>query len=311
MLGERLVSSRRTLVLIVALALGGLAAFGIYSYVGGLEEQAYGKAERVEVWVVTNPIAKGTSAEAALTQGMIGKKLVPVDVRPTTFISDPTVDLVGLVAVTDLPVNAIIVNGNFVAPSVATTGITNRLEEENLVTFTLSVDQVRGVAGMLSPGDDVNVIVTRSIEMRDGTSTVQGEDGAVSESQAAAFPSGVIEAGPGGVGVQIEGVPYTNVARMLYQKVKILAIGTQLAPDLGDREAESVNQVAALGLITLAVPPEAVLRLASVDPSAIYLSLVPKSYEPTPLLPIDPTEVLPGEDIARLTPYPATEPAAQ
>lgn len=297
-------SSRRTLILIVAVVVGALAAFGLYNYVDGLEEQAYERAERVEVWVVSEPIPKGTSADIAISQQLISKRMIPVDFRPTSFISDPTGELSGLVAVTDLAVNAIVVEGNFVAPSVATTGITNRLEEDGLVTFTLSVDQVRGVAGMLSPGDDVNIMVTRPFELQGGT----GPDGAPAPAQ---VPSGGIAAGPGGVGAQMEGVPYPNVARMLYQKVRILAIGTELAPDLGERDTEAVQQVSALGLVTLAVPPESALRLASTDPNTIYLSLVPKSYEPKAMAPIDPTEVLPGEDPARLTPYPAAEAPAQ
>ena len=293
--------SRRTLVLIVAVVVGALAAFGLYNYVGGLEDQAYQNAERVEVWAVAEPIPKGTSAEVAIGQQLIAKRMVPVDVRPTTYVSDP-VELTGLVAVTDLAPNSILVDGNFVAPSVATTGITNRLEEEGLVTFTLSVDQVRGVAGMLTPGDDVNVMVTRPV-------TIQGGDGG--DAASVVVPSGAIDAANGGIGVQMQGVPYTNSARMLYQKVRVLAIGTELAPDLGDKDEEKVAEVSAQGLVTLAVTPEAALRLASVDPNAIYLSLVPKSYEPAPLLPIDPTEVLPGEDQGRLTPYPASAPAAQ
>jgi Flp pilus assembly protein CpaB len=291
------VRSRRTLILIVAVVVGALAAFGIYNYVGGLEEQAYDKAERVEVWVVAESIPKGTSAEMAMAQQLIAKRMIPVDFRPATYVSDPTVELTDLVAVTDLPVNSILVDGNFVAPSVATTGITNRLEESDLVTFTLSVDQVRGVAGMLSPGDDVNVMITRPMTLQNANAAEGGGEVAV--------PSGAIPPGPGGVGVQMEGVPYPNTARMLYQKVRVLAIGQQLAPDLGEADADAVEQVSALGLITLAVPPEAAMRLASIDPNSIYLSLVPKSYQPTPLLPIDPTEILPGEDPAQLTPYPA------
>lgn len=290
--------SRRTLILIAAVVVGALAAFGLYTYVGGLEEQAYDNAERVEVWAVAQPIPKGTPAQLALAQELITKRMIPVDFRPPTFVSDPSVELTDLVAVTDLPVNSILVAGNFVPPSVATTGITNRLEEQDLVTFTLSVDQVRGVAGMLSPGDDVNVMITRPV-------TMQGGGGA------AVVPSGAIQPGPGGVGAQMEGVPYPNSARMLYQKVRVLAIGTELAPDLGEQDAAAVDQVSAVGLITLAVPPEAAMRLASIDANSIYLSLVPKSYEPRALLPIDPTEVLPGEDPTRLTPYPADTAAAQ
>lgn len=260
------------MILIVAVVVGALAALGLYQYVGGVEDRAYANAERVEVWMVADAIPKGTSAEVALAQQLITKQLVPADVRPTTFISDPSVELSGLMAVTDLPVNAILVEGNFVAPSRAITGITNRLEEQDLVTYTLSVDEVRGVAGMLSPGDDVNIMVTQPIEA--------------------------------------PGLPYAHSARMLYQKVRVLAIGTQLAPDLGEAGADAVEQVSGAGLVTLAVPPEAALRLAAVDAGSLYLSLVPKSYEPAPVLPIDPAEVLPGEDPRRLTPYPAGSPIA-
>jgi Flp pilus assembly protein CpaB len=297
------VRSRRTLILIVAVVVGAVAAFGIYSYVGSLEEQAYDRAERVEVWVVAEHIPKGTSAQVALAQQLIAKRMIPVDFRPVTYVADPATELTDLVAVVDLPLNSIVVQGSFVAPSVATTGLANRLEEEGLVTFTLSVDQVRGVAGMLTPGDDVNLMITRPMTLHDPAGAEAAGEVAV--------PSGAIRPGAGGVGVQMEGVPYANSARMLYQKVRVLAIGTQLAPDLGERDAAAVEQVSALGLVTLAVPPDAALRLASIDPTSLYLSLVPKSYEPMPLLPIDPTEILPGEDPARLTPYPPVTADAQ
>jgi Flp pilus assembly protein CpaB len=295
------VSSRRTIILIVAIVLGALAAFGLYNYVSGLEDAAYDRAQRVDVWVVSTAIPRGTSAEVAMSQGFIEKRKVPQDVRPSTFIQDPDSELTGLVAVTDLPVNAIIVQGNFVAPSVAVTGIANRLEEEQLVTFTMSVDQVRGVAGMLSPGDQVNIMVAVPIEQGE-----EGTDEAGNPLTQQAVPSAVIAPGVGGIGGSVGGLPYANVTRMVYQKVRILAIGNQLAPDLGQQETEAAQAVSALGLVTFAVPPEAAMRLAMLDPNLIYLSLVPKSYEPVPLLPIDPTEVLPGEDAGRLTPYPQT-----
>lgn len=298
-------SSRRTLILIIAVVVGALAAFGLYSYVGSLEDQAYNEAELVDVWVVDQPIPKGTSAEVAIGQDLIAKQKVPANVRPSTFIQDPQAELPGLVAIADLPVNAVLVQGNFVAPSVATTGITNRLEEEGLVTFTMSVDQVRGVAGMLSPGDEVNIMVTIPIEEAEG----EGTDAEGNPVEEAPVPSAVIEPGVGGVGGAVEGLPYTNVTRMLYQKVRILAIGNQLAPDLGEQDAEAAQAAAALGLVTLAVPPDAAMRLASADPNSLYLSLIPKSYVPVPLPPIDPTEILPGEDQDRLTPYPQAAPA--
>jgi Flp pilus assembly protein CpaB len=298
------VSSRRTLILIAAVVVGGLAAVGLYTYVNSLETEAYGRAELVDVWVVDQTVPKGTTAEVALGQGLLVQRKMPANLRPVTAVIDPYSELSGLVAVTDLPIDAPVVGGYFVAPAVAATGITNRLEEEGLVTFTLSVDDVRGVAGMLAPGDEVNIMVTIPIAAADEPAA--DEEGAA---PTRSIPSLQVAPQDGGVGGELtDRLPYTRLTRMVYQKVKILAIGNQLAPDLGEGDVEAAQQAASAGVITLAVTPEAAMRLAALDPSEIYLSLVPKSYEPQPLPPFDPSEFLPGETEGRLTPYPAVTP---
>ena len=51
-------SSRRTLILIVAILIGGIASFALFRYVNKVEDKAYGNARRVEVYVVKQDIPK-------------------------------------------------------------------------------------------------------------------------------------------------------------------------------------------------------------------------------------------------------------
>ena len=56
------------------------------------------------------------------------------------------------------------------------------------------------------------------------------------------------------------------------------------------------------------VPADAAQRLVSVDPARIYLTLIPKTWTPTPIPALPASELvdgpaLPGENAAQLTPY--------
>ncbi len=276
-------NSRRTIILIVAVVVGAIASFGLLNYVRGLESEAQKDAELAEVWVVNQPIPRGTPGETAITGDFIVKQQVPVQFIPSTAITDPTVELAKLVAVTDLAPNSTLVAGNFVTPGVITTGITDRLEEKGMVSFTLSLDQVRGAAYMIQPGDFVNILQVAPI-----VEETTDENGAVIEGAPAA---------PADLG------PYTQEARYVYQKVEVLAIDKSLPADLGEAAPEEGAAAGNLGMITLAVPPEAVQVLLAVGPEDFYLSLVPSTYVPKVLPKPTFDLTLPGEVEGKLTPY--------
>jgi Flp pilus assembly protein CpaB len=274
-------------ILIVAVVVGAIASFGLLNYIRNVEGTVYENAEPETIWVVRRPIAKGTTAEQAINQSLIAQAEIPTDFKPATAIVDPETELAGLVAVTDLPANAPLVTGNFVAPSVVNTGITDRLEERDLVTVTFSVDQVKGAAYLVEPGDLVNLLSVKPLaEAEQAAPTVEG-------------------AVPNPTGQALDTVStYDYLTRYIYQRAEVLAVDKSLTPDLGESATDAEGVPRNGGLITLAVPPEAVQVILSVGVENIYLSLLPPNYEAVELPPIDYLDsILPGEDLAELTPY--------
>lgn len=267
-------SSRRTLILIAALVVGAIAAFSLYTYVGGIEDRANDNAERVTIFKIVQDIPKGTFGDEAFAQGLIEEDVIAKEYRPATAIANPA-QIDGLVAISDLPANQVVVSNQFVSQAESLSTFSSLLKN-NEVAISISIDQVRGVAGLLVPGDFVNMLVT-------GTTAAAG---------------GTAE---GGADV------FTQPARYLFQKVQILAVGQtrKLAPGESAATNPDGTPVAtgSSGLLTFALPALAAQQIASVSAGSFYLTLVPKDYQPTPLAPLDINASLPGEAADRLTPY--------
>lgn len=268
------------MILIAAIAVGLLAAFLVFNYVQGAEDRAQGDAQRVDVLVVRDQIPRGLSATQAREQNLIEQDQIPREFLPPTAIRNID-EIDGKVALNNLAPNQVLVDGMFVDPSDAAVGFSELLEDD-LTAITVSVDQVRGVAGLLVPGDEVNLMVTAA----------GAEEGA--------------EGGAEGVADRL-----SQDARMLYEKVRILAVGSQAAAQPGENlaegeggEAQAAGAAGNTGLITFAVPIDAAQLIASVPPGQLYLTLVPEAYEPAALPPLDlGGTTLPGEDSTQITPY--------
>ncbi len=149
--------SRRTVILIAAVLIGAIAAYALYNYVNGVEDRAYDNAKRVQVFVVKQPIAKGTPGDQAIGDKLVQSGQIPQEFRPATAITDTAV-LTGKVALTDLVPGQVVVDGMFVDQATAFVTFSERIPVDQ-VAVTVSVDQVRGVAGLLVPGDKVNLMV--------------------------------------------------------------------------------------------------------------------------------------------------------
>lgn len=268
-------SSRRTLILIAAALVGAIAAYALFTYVGSIEDEANDNAERVRIFKIVGDIPKGTFGDEAFAQGLIEEGVIAREFRPATAITDPG-QIDGLVAISDLPANQVVISNQFVSQAESLSTFSSLLNN-NEVAITVSVDQVRGVAGLLVPGDFVNLLIL-----------VENVD---------------LEGQP----VEVGDTVFDTPARYLYQKVQILAIGQTRRLEPGETAATNPDGTpvtsTASGLVTFAVPAAAAQQIASVGADGIYLTLVPRDYQPEVLPPVDPQAALPGEDPAQLTPY--------
>lgn len=271
-------SSRRTLILIAAVLVGAIAAYALYTYVGGIEDEANDNAERVTIFKIVQDIPKGTFGDEAFAQGLIEEDVIAREYRPATAITDPA-QIDGLVAISDLPANQVVVSNQFVSQAESLSTFSSLLKN-NEVAVSVSIDQVRGVAGLLVPGDFVNILVTASA----------AEDAPAAPADA-----------QGSTDV------FTAPARYLFQKVQILAIGQSRKLEPGETAATNADgtpvSTTASGLLTFALPALAAQQIASVEAGAFYLTLVPKDYQPVPLPALDVNAPLPGETADQLTPY--------
>lgn len=298
-------NSRRTVILIVAVVAGAIAALGLMNYVRNVESSAGDAGAISQIWVVKAPIPKGTPAETAIDQQLIGQEDVAEGLVAPTAVIDPAVELAGLVAVVDLDVNMPLVSGFFASPSVVKTGVADRLEERGLVTVTFNVDQARGVGYLIEPGDHVNILAERPWS----TPFYEQEPPVDVTAEARAELGGVLSESNTTRPILTD--VYTMNVRYVYQAAEVLAVGNSLVPDVGQNPAGAEEQaVQDRGLITLAVPPEAAQTILAVGRDNLYLSLVPVDYEPRAIQPQDPTrQVLPGEKTGTLTPYAEAEAA--
>ena len=152
------------MILIVAVAVAAVAAVVTYGWLNGVQDRAYDDAKLVRVFKVTKDIEKGTAGEQAIQSEAIQSDRAPQEFRPANALTDVNV-IRGRVALTKLSAGQILVDGMFVDPRVAQVTAAQRIPAGQ-VAVTVSVDQVRGVAGLLVPGDKVDIMVANGPNMQ-------------------------------------------------------------------------------------------------------------------------------------------------
>ncbi|MEZ5343410.1 MAG: hypothetical protein R2706_18830 [Acidimicrobiales bacterium] len=234
------------IILLVAVLAGAMASFAIYTYVGNVKTEAAQGSQMVDVWRNRRD-SQGNPSRRSDPAWVHRAEKVEISSRPLTAIDDPSVEILGLVAVIDIPANVPLVEGLFVEPGVVATGITDRLEERGLVTVTINVDQVNGVANFIEPGDRVQ----HHLRSASGKRLVQPQLRRVRRADGAAVPVDSASSGTEVVGT----APFNN--GYVYQYVEVLAVGKNLTDDLGtvttNPDGTPVQQ-ADSGLITMARP---------------------------------------------------------
>jgi pilus assembly protein CpaB len=123
-----------------------------------VQDRAYNNAKLVKVYRVDKDIKKGLPGEQAIDQEYVKSGDIPQQYRPTTALTDINA-IRGKVALNDLSAGQIVVDGMFVEPRAATVSFAQRIPPGQ-VAVTIQVDSIRGVAGLIVPGDQVNIMAS-------------------------------------------------------------------------------------------------------------------------------------------------------
>ncbi len=232
--------SRRTIALVISVALAAVATIAIFSYVQSLEDRALEDAEPVEVFVAKDVIPVGTSADSAITQGLFEQTTVPQRVRPLDAIASLE-EIRGRVAGVTIQQGEQILASRFVAPGQQGGGLTI---PSNRVAMSIEVDIPPGVANFVRVGDRISAIAHLSV--------------------------------PRGAGADAE---EESRSQFVVQNMEVLAVGRRVITTTEEGQEESTQQTQNRILMTIAVTPAQAERMAfSINEGGLYLTLLPEDF---------------------------------
>ena len=143
-------SARRTLILIVALAVGTVAAVSSVLYLNSVQSRANGNAKLVRVYKVASAIPKGTTGDVAIGRNLIVASSIPQKFFPQTAVTD-LVEIKGKVAPLDLAPGQILVDNQFVEPSVAHTSFSTTNVPSGQVATPAAIEQLPAGPDTITP----------------------------------------------------------------------------------------------------------------------------------------------------------------
>jgi Flp pilus assembly protein CpaB len=265
-------------ILVAAIVIAAVAGFATVRYLQTVQDRANKGAKLDTVFEIKKPIAKGTTGQKALDDKAIATTKIQHKFRPDTALTD-TKGITQLVALYDLPAHQVLVDGLFVKPSVAQVTFAQNVHK-GMVAVTVAIGGIQAVGNNLVPGDLVDMMVSiNSVPLPGTPSLIAGA--AVTEKN-------------------------TN-ERLLYQNVRILAIGSQLAPTAGSTQAATPGG----GEITFEVPAlaaEKIVLAAANSTNGIYLLLVNQQNQAVAIPPADAGNLLKGPLVACLDTGPTVAP---
>lgn len=242
-------SARRTLIIVIAIALGVVAAVATVLYVNSVQSRANHNAKLVAVYQVARDIPRNTTGDTAIAAGLVKTGKIPKAFYPATAVTNINA-IKGKVASATIPAGAVLVDGQFVDQKTAQANFSATNIPAGQVAVSISVDSLHAVGGLIVPGDKVDLM----------------------EFGGAALPANATPA-------QTAAAENNRFAHFFYQNVSVVAIGAAVAPTPGSTTA-ATNPGSSV--YTLAVPADAAERilLAANANLGLTLALVPPDNQP-------------------------------
>ena len=146
----------KILILIVALALAGVAAVLAVGYLNSARTSIASESEPIEVLVAQDNVPRGLSIEELMQRGLVKIEQVPRRFVAADAVSSARI-VEGQVLAVPLSAGEQLTKTRFQFPSQAGLAYT---VPNGLIALTVPVDDVTGVAGLVKPGDSVVLLAT-------------------------------------------------------------------------------------------------------------------------------------------------------
>jgi len=229
----------RFLMIVVAIMLGLVAAYGVAVYVKGLKSKVQDEQKLVKVLVAQENISAGVAFRDITKKDMASFKGIPNKYRVYGAITSPD-HIDGQVLAVSVNKGEQLTADKFKFNSQA--GLSFAISK-NQVAISIPVDEVKGVSGMIKAGDFVNIIATLSDQT--GTQKI-------------------------------------DMTKIILQKVRVLAVGSIIAPPTGRaEEPKTVSSRMGTGqsgkqTVTLSLTPGDAEKLVFVEEKGrVWLTLLP------------------------------------
>ena len=270
---------RRTLVLIVALLLAGIAAFAVWQFLSNVEEEKEAELLLRAVYRVSGgTITEGTEGSLVLSQERAVESEEETRFLPDNAIGsleELTATLTGRVAAGPISNNSILTTDQWVELTADIKPLAERIPEGKQA-ITIGVDNIQGVNGFIEAGDRINIIVTLTAPIEQIAEEIIASE-TLTEEELRALEA-ELEQG--------------IISRFVMQGLPVLAVGNEIRVDEDAEqtvtvttvpvEGQEVQQVQT-GVLTLEVTPEDAERIVyTFSTGTVWLTLVPEDFVPVP-----------------------------
>ena len=281
---------RRAIVLLVALILAGLAAWAVWNFMQGLQDEADANQEITNVFRAgQGGIAEGQEGAILITDFNNNGALIVEgtdefeDTPPDAIQSEAELRevLTGKVAAGPISEGSILTRAQWTEVSVEVIPLSEQIASGNQA-ITISTGNVQGVNGFIEAGDRINMIITLDIEFDlipiEGAPTLPPPD--------TGDPTAPDEEEP-----ETVTVTYT---RYVLQGLNVLAAGREVRPEEGEDQTGQVDAAPAADaegedaaaedqgnstIFTLEVTPDQAERIVfAFENGSIWLTLVPEDF---------------------------------
>lgn len=216
-------------ILLFAVIFGLLTALTLNFYLRQLKDSVSNRETKKVVAAVA-----AIPAKTIITKEMVALQDVPADFAHPSAVADVN-QVVGNIARADMVAGEQVLREKLLPQKNATGGLSN-LIPLGMRAFSIPINEVTGVSGLIMPGDRVDLIGT--IELVEQTAQGTAQTGTPANEKR------------------------TTVTHILMQNVEVLAVGQNLQPivtETGDKKAPGPT-----GTLTLAVAPEKVQAIAMI-----------------------------------------------